>query len=117
MAPPTDHSKSDVCNIMRLKWMSFVWRKVAGSSEKKLPRDIPPGHLAVTVGDAGRRFIIKADYLNQPVFRHLLDQVYEDYGPNKDGPLVIPCDECLFRDIIHSLDGGQVRCLSINLAC
>ncbi|XVF07760.1 hypothetical protein REPUB_Repub06bG0167500 [Reevesia pubescens] len=104
----TDYSKSDVSNIMRLKWMSFMRRKLAGSSEKKLPKDVPPGHLAVTVGDAGRRFVIKADHLNQPVFCRLLDKVYEDYGPNKDGPLAIPCDEYLFRDIIHSLDGGWV---------
>ncbi|XWS66760.1 hypothetical protein CRYUN_Cryun05aG0228100 [Craigia yunnanensis] len=90
MAPPTDYSKSDVCNIMRLKWMSFMRRKLARPSEKKLPRDVPPGHLAVTVGDAGRRFIIKTDYLNQPVFCNLLDKVYEDYGPNKDGPWLYP---------------------------
>ncbi|MBA0776640.1 hypothetical protein Gotri_011605 [Gossypium trilobum] len=104
MAPSTDYSETDVCNIMRLKWLSFMWRKLVGSSEKKLPRYVPPGHLAVTVGEAGRRFVIKADYLNQPVFRHLLDKVYEEHSPNKDGPLAIPCDECLFRDIIHSLD-------------
>ncbi|XVF55624.1 hypothetical protein PTKIN_Ptkin06aG0051200 [Pterospermum kingtungense] len=117
MARATDYSKIDVCNIMRLKWMSFVWRKLTGCSEKKLPRDVPPGHLAVTVGDASRRFIIKADYLNQPALRHLLDKLYEDYGPNKEGPLAIPCDECLFRDIIHSLDGRWVDQMSINRGC
>ncbi|MBA0625175.1 hypothetical protein Godav_010405 [Gossypium davidsonii] len=114
MAPSTDYSETDVCNIMRLKWLSFMWRKLVGSSEKTLPRYVPPGHLAVTVGEAGRRFVIKADYLNQPVFRHLLDKVYEEHSPNKDGPLAIPCDECLFRDIIHSLDGGWFGCLSIS---
>ncbi|XP_021289527.1 auxin-induced protein 15A-like [Herrania umbratica] len=110
MAPPTDYSKSDVCNIMKLKWMSFMRCKLAGTRGRKLPSDVPPGHLAVTVGDAGRRFVIKADYLNQPAFRQLLDKTYEDYGPNKDGPLAIPCDECLFRDIIHSFNGGSDVC-------
>ncbi|OMO82011.1 Auxin responsive SAUR protein [Corchorus capsularis] len=104
MAPPTDYYQSDVCN------MSFMWCKLAGASEKKLPRDVPPGHLAVTVGDGGRRFVIKANYLNQPVFRQLLDEAYEYHDLNKDGPLAIPCDEHLFRDIIHLLDSGLEVC-------
>ncbi|KAF8403198.1 hypothetical protein HHK36_011297 [Tetracentron sinense] len=83
--------------------MVLLWRKVAGGGEKKLPSDVPRGHIAVTVGEAGRRFVIRASYLNHPVFRQLLDQAYEEYGHNQDGLLAIPCDEIVFQSIIQSL--------------
>ncbi|XP_059646764.1 auxin-responsive protein SAUR50-like [Cornus florida] len=106
MASPVDHSICDIRTIVKLKKMACTWRKLTRIGENKPPPDVPPGHLAVTVGEAGRRFIIKADYLKHPVFRQLLDQAYEEYGHRKDGPLVIPCDEFLFQDIIHFLRGG-----------
>ncbi|KAJ1419486.1 Small auxin-up RNA [Sesbania bispinosa] len=86
--------------------MACMWRKNAcGGSGKKPPPDVPRGHLAVMVGETKRRFVIRADYLNHPVLRQLLDQAYEGYGFNKSGPLAIPCDEILFEDILHSLEG------------
>ncbi|XP_027363198.1 auxin-responsive protein SAUR50-like [Abrus precatorius] len=85
--------------------MSCMWRKNGcGGSEKKPPADVPRGHLAVTVGEAKRRFVIRADYLNHPLLQQLLEQAsYEGYGFNKSGPLAIPCDEFLFENIIQSL--------------
>ncbi|XP_057426789.1 auxin-induced protein 15A-like [Lotus japonicus] len=86
--------------------MACMWRKNGGcgSSGKKLPPDVPRGHLAVTVGEAKKRFVIRADYLNHPLLQQLLDQeAYEGNGFNKSGPLAIPCDEFLFEDILHSL--------------
>ncbi|KDP29242.1 hypothetical protein JCGZ_16631 [Jatropha curcas] len=85
--------------------MTKIWRKLAGGGEKKLPLDVPPGHLPVVVGEARKRFVMRADYLNHPIFRQLLDQAYEDHGRNKDGPLAIPCDEFLFQGILHTLRG------------
>nr|POF09425.1 auxin-responsive protein saur71 [Quercus suber] len=66
------------------------------SKETPHPQDVPPGHLAVKVGEASKRFVIRADYLNHPVIRQLLDQAYEENVHNKSGPLAIPCDEFLF---------------------
>lgn len=87
--------------------MACMWRKNACSgSGKKPPPDVPRGHLAVTVGEANRRFVIRADYLNHPVLQQLLQKSYEGNGFNKSGPLAIPCDEFLFEDILHSLGGG-----------
>ncbi|CAI0469461.1 unnamed protein product [Linum tenue] len=59
------------------------------------------------VGKAGKRIVIRADHLNHPVLRQLLDQAYEENGWNNDGLLAIPCDEPSFRDIIHSLTVGD----------
>ncbi|CAN0926373.1 Auxin-responsive protein SAUR50 [Linum grandiflorum] len=92
---------------MKLKKVTHLWHKEAGEGgEKKLPRDVPPGHLPVMVGEAGKRFVIKADHLNHPILRKLLDQAYEEHGHNNNGLLSIPCDEPSFRDIIHSLTVG-----------
>ena len=85
--------------------MACMWLKNARGSGKKPPADVPRGHLAVTVGEAKRRFVIRADYLNHPLIQQLLDQ-HEDYGFNKSGPLAIPCDEFLFKDIIQALRDG-----------
>nr|KYP73780.1 Indole-3-acetic acid-induced protein ARG7 [Cajanus cajan] len=84
-----------------------MWLKNAcGGSGKKPPADVPRGHLAVAVGEAKRRFVIRADYLNHPLLQQLLEQAYEGKGFNKSGPLAIPCDEFLFEDIIQTLRDG-----------
>ncbi|KAK7392547.1 hypothetical protein VNO78_20990 [Psophocarpus tetragonolobus] len=86
--------------------MACMWLKNAcGGSGKKPPADVPRGHLAVTVGEAKRRFVIRADYLNHPLLQQLLDQ-HEGYCFNKSGPLAIPCDEYIFEDIIQALRDG-----------
>ena len=83
-----------------------MWRKLAGGFEKKLPQDVPPGHIAVVVGEASKRHVIRVDYLNHPILRQLLEQVYEEYGHNKNGPLSIPYDEYLFQNIINLIRGN-----------
>ncbi|OWM82487.1 hypothetical protein CDL15_Pgr002062 [Punica granatum] len=88
--------------------MARVWRKLTrgGSSRTNPPSDVPPGHVAILVGEACQRFVIRADYLNHPIFHQLLDRAYEEYGHEQDGPLAIPCDVFLFQDIISSLERG-----------
>lgn len=109
MAPPREQysRRGMICNIAKLKKNGLhAKRRLTRGSEKKPPRDVPPGHLAVVVGEARRRFVVRADLLNHPVLRQLLDQAYEEYAHECPGPLAIPCDELLFEDIVHSLRGG-----------
>ncbi|KAK6942704.1 Small auxin-up RNA [Dillenia turbinata] len=87
--------------------MRHLRRKFSRCEEKGLPQDVPPGHLAVTMGDTGRRFIIRADYLNHTVFRKLLDPAYQEYGIHQDGLLSLPHDKFLFEKIIQSLKCGM----------
>jgi SAUR family protein len=56
-------------SIPDVERIACMWRRFARGDEKKPPRDVPPGHLAVIVGEASRRFVIRADYVNHPVFR------------------------------------------------
>ncbi|OIV97162.1 hypothetical protein TanjilG_28913 [Lupinus angustifolius] len=91
--------------------MACMWQKHGGDGNgKNPPADVPRGHVAVTVGEGKRRFVIRADYLNHLVLQQLLDQANEGYGFNKSGPLAIHCDEFLFEDIIHSLRNGTNSC-------
>lgn len=108
MASHTECVRCNISNIVKLR-RTCMWRKPGSGGGKKPPRDVPPGHVAVTVGEARRRFVIRADYLNHPLLQQLLDQAYEEYGQSKEGPLAIPCDEFLFQNIIHSL-ASQFSC-------
>lgn len=67
-----------------------------------IPPDVPSGHLAVYVGQqCNKRFVIRAAYLNHPVFRALLEHAKEEFGYAQPGGLAIPCDEFLFEHILR----------------
>ncbi|KAL8098432.1 hypothetical protein AgCh_031258 [Apium graveolens] len=107
---------SKIRHIVRLRIMLKRWRQKAAS---RIPSDVPSGHVAVTVGPSCRRFVVPAKYLNHPVFRELLVRAEEEYGFNNTGPLVIPCDEWVFEEIIKCLSWShsknQTRDFNFNM--
>ncbi|KAK1419741.1 hypothetical protein QVD17_29038 [Tagetes erecta] len=97
-------SCSKIRHIVQLRQMLRRWRKKAAlASQKRIPNDVPAGHVAVCVGSNCRRFVVRATYLNHPVFHKLLIQAEEEFGFSNSGPLAIPCDEYLFEEIIRFL--------------
>ncbi|KAK4786195.1 hypothetical protein SAY86_002884 [Trapa natans] len=81
---------------VRLCQMLWRWRaRAASCSPTSPPPDVPAGYLAVVVGSARRRYVVKVAYLNHPIFAGLLVQAEEEYGFARPGPLAIPCDEAL----------------------
>ncbi|KAL3754077.1 hypothetical protein ACJRO7_001339 [Eucalyptus globulus] len=110
MVSPIKPPKYDVGNIVKLKKMASMWweRNRAGSSSggRNPPSDVPPGHLAVLVGIFRQRVVIKVEQLNHPVLRQLLDQAHEECSHQRDGPLALPCDESLFREVVGSIERG-----------
>lgn len=94
---------SKIRHIVQLRQMLRRWRKKAAISASRIPSDVPAGHVAVCVGINSRRFVVRATYLNHPIFQKLLVQAEEEYGFNNSGPLAIPCDEFVFEDIIRRL--------------
>ncbi|CDP07418.1 unnamed protein product [Coffea canephora] len=94
---------SKIRYIVRLRQMLRRWRKKASMTAKRLPSDIPAGHVAVTVGTDCKRFVVRATYLNHPLFKKLLLQAEEEYGFTNSGPLAIPCDESLFEEVLRYL--------------
>ncbi|KAE8716373.1 Auxin-responsive protein SAUR40 [Hibiscus syriacus] len=76
-------------HIVRLRQILQRWRKKARMSAGRTPSDVPSGHVAVCVGASCRRFVVRATYLNHPVFKKLLIQAEEEYGFTNQGPLAI----------------------------
>ncbi|KAE8709237.1 Auxin-responsive protein SAUR71 [Hibiscus syriacus] len=94
-------------HIVRIRQMLKQWRRKAritasnNNNGHPPPSDVPSGHVAVCVGTGMRRFIVRATYLNHPIFKRLLLQTEEEYGFSNVGPLTIPCDESLFEEILR----------------
>lgn len=85
---------------------AFSSSTAAAARSRRIPLDVPAGHLAVCVGPNARRFVVRAAHLNHPVFRKLLVQAEEEYGFAHPGPLSIPCDEALFEEVLRHLNAG-----------
>jgi SAUR family protein len=87
-------------------------------SVSAVPQDVPPGHMAVYVGrQYCERFVIRAAYLNHPVFRLLLEQAEEEFAHARQDRLVIPCDKLLFKHILslfNRKDHAGVRNLDLE---
>ncbi|CAN1255408.1 Protein SMALL AUXIN UP-REGULATED RNA 54 [Linum perenne] len=69
------------------------------------PLDVPKGHFAVYVGEnrssaSCRRFVVRATFLNHPIFKRILAMAEEEYGFENSGPLRIPCDEWEFEEVL-----------------
>ncbi|GMP44766.1 hypothetical protein CsSME_00013553 [Camellia sinensis var. sinensis] len=98
---------SKIRHIVRLRQMLRRWRKKAALGSRLTPSDVPAGHVAVCVGTNCRRFVVRATYLNHPVFKKLLVQAEEEYGFTNTGPLAIPCDESVFEEILRYLSRSE----------
>jgi len=96
---------SKIRRIVRLRQMLLRWRKKA----RLTAYDVPEGHVAVCVGPSMRRFVVRASYLNHPIFKKLLMQAEEEYGFCNHGPLAIPCDEFEFEEILRVMARPEFR--------
>ncbi|KAA8535720.1 hypothetical protein F0562_030774 [Nyssa sinensis] len=72
-------------------------------------RRIPSGSLAVYVGAERRRFVIPTRFLNLPVFVALLNKAEEEFGFQRSGGLVLPCEVGFFRELLKLLKRDEQR--------
>ena len=103
-----------ILHIVRLRKMLRRWRRKAASSSSsssggriRVPSDVPAGHVAICVGSECRRFIVRASYLNHPVFKALFLEAEEEYGFSNRGPLAIPCDESAFEEVLRLVSSSE----------
>ena len=99
---------SKIRSIVWLRQTLRRWRSRAAvrAAVEAAAVPVPAGHVAVCVGGASRRFVVRAAHLNHPVFRELLRQAEEEYGfPSGAcaGPIALPCDEGLFEHVLRHL--------------
>uniref|UniRef100_A0A7N0US62 Uncharacterized protein n=1 Tax=Kalanchoe fedtschenkoi TaxID=63787 RepID=A0A7N0US62_KALFE len=92
------------------------WRSMAAHSCRRIPSDIPSGHVVVSISANCTRFIIHAAYLNHPVFQKFLSQAEEEFGFSNHGPLAIPCDELVFEEILRSISHSGPKGSSARFA-
>ncbi|KAD4981975.1 hypothetical protein R6Q59_001594 [Mikania micrantha] len=102
MSPAIDKS-SRIHHIIRVRQMLRRWRRRSSSPRRLISTDVPAGHVAICVGSSFRRFIVRATYLNHPIFQKLLKEAEEEYGFSTIGPLTIPCEESEFEEILQFL--------------
>ncbi|XP_076955711.1 auxin-responsive protein SAUR20-like [Bidens hawaiensis] len=117
---PAIGKSSQIRHIVRVRQMLCRWRRRAASSNRLTATDVPAGHVAICVGTTCRRFIVRATYLNHPVFQKLLSEAEEEYGFCNKGPLTIPCEESEFEEILRFVsrpehDTNSKSWLSVDL--
>ncbi|XP_057805909.1 auxin-responsive protein SAUR66-like [Salvia miltiorrhiza] len=71
-------------------------KRVGGGEGCCVALPVDRGHFAIYTADE-RRFVVPLAYLNDPVFRQLLEMSEEEYGLPCNGPIVLPCDS-VFMD-------------------
>ncbi|XP_010453133.1 PREDICTED: auxin-responsive protein SAUR71-like [Camelina sativa] len=95
---------SKIRHIVKLRQMLRQWRskaRMSSSVRRCVPSDVPSGHVVVYVGSSCRRFVVRATYLNHPILVNLLVKAEEEFGFANQGPLVIPCEESVFEELIR----------------
>ncbi|XP_066351625.1 auxin-responsive protein SAUR71-like [Miscanthus floridulus] len=76
-------------------------------SKKARGREPPEGCLAVYVGAARERFVVRTECVNHRLFRALLEEAEEARGPYcyaADGPLELPCDAGAFARAVEAIE-------------
>ncbi|XP_019450994.1 PREDICTED: indole-3-acetic acid-induced protein ARG7-like isoform X2 [Lupinus angustifolius] len=106
-------NSSKIRRIVRIRQMLFRWRIKARVTATHAPSDVPAGYIAVCVGPTRSRFIIRATYLNHPIFVNLLAEAEEEYGFCNHGPLAVPCDEEYFRELLRVM--AQPKCCHVDV--
>ncbi|CAH9113850.1 unnamed protein product [Cuscuta epithymum] len=92
------------------------WR--AEEKRRRIPSDVPKGHLAVYVGERQKRFVIKLTTLKHPLFISLLDEtaaeLQDEYEYEyDDSKFWIPCDESIFVSVIRCATPPPTKLFSI----
>lgn len=67
----------------------------------------PEGCFSVYVGPQKRRFVVKTECLNHPLFKMLLEEAEAVYGYNSKGPILLPCEVDLFYKVLAEMDPGD----------
>ncbi|KAD4981977.1 hypothetical protein E3N88_18648 [Mikania micrantha] len=116
---PAIEKPSRIHHIIRVRQMLRRWRRRSSSSSPRrlVATDVPAGHVAICVGSNFRRFVVRATYLNHPIFQKLLAEAEEEYGFSTIGTLRIPCEESEFEEILRRIKTAPswIRLLKLKM--
>ncbi|XP_024519537.1 uncharacterized protein LOC112342243 [Selaginella moellendorffii] len=83
--------------------------------QEKYLADVPQGCFAVYVGRDRQRFVVGTCLLRDPLFRVLLDKAADEYGLDRQGALLIPCEAVLFDHICWLLGNNDPAAASLEM--
>lgn len=89
------------------KYLSISKASSDSKKAKSRPQVTPTGCFSVYVGPEKRRFVIKTEYVNHPLFKMLLEDAELEYGFRNDGPLQLPCEVDLFCKVLAEMESGE----------
>ncbi|KAJ0969157.1 hypothetical protein J5N97_022034 [Dioscorea zingiberensis] len=92
----------------------FKIKSLPNSSSKKHKKVAPEGCLSVYVGAGEERFFVRTECVNHPLFKALLDDAETEFGYSSEGPLKLPCDVELFREVLREVEEEVV---ASSLSC
>lgn len=86
--------RSCVKKLQKSLFVPFVHLKEDQMEAATLvPEDVTEGHFTVVAikDEETRRFVVKLEYLTDPMFMELLNQARDEYGFRQKGALAVPC--------------------------
>ncbi|KAF7818801.1 auxin-responsive protein SAUR15 [Senna tora] len=76
-----------------------------GSYEEESASNVTPtGFFALYVGEERQRYVVPTAYLSHPLFKILLEKVYDEYGFDQRSALVIPCSVSTFQEVLNAIE-------------
>ena len=105
-SPLNSISKSLSCFMSPLRRPSNMTNIDTSCKKKSLSRT-PRGYLALYVGEERRRFLLKANMINHPLFAILLEKANEEFGFDQEGAIRIPCDIAFFEHIMLLVESNN----------
>ena len=94
--------------MKEIRAMRALLDRCLSSKKASRGREPPPeGCLAVYVGAARERFVVRAECVNHRLFRALLEEAEEARGPYcyaADGPLELPSDAAAFARAVEAIE-------------
>lgn len=74
------------------------------NKKKSASQVTPDGCFTVYVGPERRRFVVRTEFANHPLFRMLLEDAESEYGYNTQGPISLPCEVDLFYKVLAEME-------------
>ncbi|CAL5214729.1 unnamed protein product [Lathyrus oleraceus] len=88
--------------------------KLSSDTSHKKPAN---GCVCVYVGPERQRFIIKIKIFNHPLFMSLLEDVENEYGSGKDGPLWLSCNVHVFCEAHVEIESSFSKSHCNSMSC
>lgn len=90
-------------------WPNLDLKVMEEKPSKKKSREVAPeGCFSVYVGPQRKRFVVKTEFANHPLFKILLEEAESEFGYNSQGPLILPCEVHIFLKVLVEMDQEEI---------